>query len=1003
MKKCAAFLVFFLTIIPSFASRVQPNPYSQFRVHRRGLSHKSRVNTTAHSIKAPATGAAAPPSRALTLQQVKRLFRPRVNAAAPVAPNFDVAARTSLGGEDDDETEAVMGDFNGDGKKDVAKVVENDGTFSISVFLGNGDGTFQAAAQTNTPSNADDPLVVGDLNGDGKDDLIMVHPGEPASIDVLISHGDGTFAAPVNYPVTDVSLVGGVLTDINDDGKLDVLVIDDDNPADVIELLGNGDGTFQAASNYATLGGGVSQPVFADFNGDGKLDFAAGNGQIQIFLGNGEGFADPVSLVTSDAAYQSCFNTTGDLNGDGKPEIVSVNCDQDTLTVYVNNGDGTFQTGVYYDSNFNVNNYPSEATIADMNGDGNNDVVLGNTYSGNISIFFGHGDGTLTLEPVSYSVGGFPWTKPLVADFNGDGLMDVVMPDDEFNLMYLQGYGDGSFRASANYESPNSFGQNAFSFNVATGDFNGDGIPDVVAGERSNNGAPGILVYLGNGDGTFSPGVNYGDSPNLGYVAVADLNGDGRLDIVATDDAAGVVQVFMGNGDGTFTPGAAYPTDTSGNPGPLDVVVGDFNHDGKLDLAIANGNTSSVGVLLGNGDGTFGNLASYPVTGFVPQSLTAADVNGDGYLDLLVPAFTDGPGAVGILLANNDNSGTFQAVSFVNLIGPYPQYVAVGDLNKDGKMDLAVTVDDGPFLGDIEIALGNGDGTFGEVADIPSSALGTGSMNTAPANIQMLDVDGDGNLDLVYVNDDYGSVAVALGNGDGTTQAPVEFSTSTYNYGLAIADLNGDGAPDMVVGNNESGGISVLINGNGTGAAPNFKVGTSTPSSTVAAGASANYTLDLAGRNGYTGTITFSCSNLPKGVTCTFNPASVIAQGNATASTVVTMQTTGASAALRAPLQPNKKPLQPMLYAGLNGVGLFGLLLMGGSRKQNRKGVIVILSIVLALMLITLAGCSGSSTTTTSTTGSDATPAGSYTVTVISTGTGASAPTHNVSLTLVVQ
>lgn len=335
MKKYAASLVLFLTFVPSFASRVQPSQFSQFRVHRSRLSHKTIAtpNLQAHSRKPVAPPTTAPANLGATQQQLKALFKRRTQgAAATIAPNFITAARTSLGGADDDNTEPVMGDFNGDGKKDVAKIVGSGGTNMISVFLSNGDGTFQAAVQTNTPSNADDPILVGDVNGDGKDDLIMVHPSEPASVDVLIGNGDGTFATAVNYPVTDVSLVGGLLTDMNGDGKLDLLGIDNNNPANVIELLGNGDGTFQAAGNFTTLSAAVSNPIFADFNGDGKLDFATGNGQIQIYLGNGEGFAAPVSLVTSDAAYNSCFNTTGDLTGDGFPEIVSVNCQQGRFT-----------------------------------------------------------------------------------------------------------------------------------------------------------------------------------------------------------------------------------------------------------------------------------------------------------------------------------------------------------------------------------------------------------------------------------------------------------------------------------------------------------------------------------------------------------------------------------------------------------------------------------------------------------------------------------------------
>lgn len=969
------------------------------------------------------------------------MSRPAASSTA-TAVSLVAGARFPLSGLDDDNTMQVAGDFNGDGKTDVAKIVLNTETYSIAVLLGNGDGTFQAAKLTATPNDTDDPILVGDVNGDGKDDIVMIHPGDlcggvnkPASahrtsdcvassrngisasssMDVLLSNGDGTFATAVNYPISLNGLASGVLTDINGDGNLDVLVFDNLNPANVIELLGSSTGTFQAAVTLAPLGTVAPENMFfADFNGDGKLDFAGDiDGLIQVTLGTGAGtFGLPVALTTPGGDFKGCELLAGDLTGDGKPEIVSLNCNSNTLTVYVNNGDGTFQAGISYDNNGDQNQYPYSATIGDMNGDGKNDIVVANEGTADISVLLGDGTGALKVEPLSYDVGGFAWEQPLVADFNGDGLIDVVESDDEYNLVYLQGYGDGSMRAAPSYELPNSFSGYGETYSVATGDFNGDGIPDVVVGQAYNYGSTGVTVYLAKGDGSFYPGVSYGASDDLGYVAVADFNGDGKLDIAATDSQGGVVQIFLGNGDGTFSIGGAYPTDTGEGPYPQNVVTGDFNQDGVIDLAIANEDTSSVGVLLGKGDGTFAPAVSYTVgEGYYPNSITAADLNGDGFVDLGVTASVDGPPvAVVILLANNDKSGTFQAATYFNVDG-IPDYVAFGDLNKDGKADLAVTLYQGiNYPGTVEIALGNGDGTFGAGVDYASSWFGAGFSNSQPANIQMIDWNGDGNLDMVYVNSEIGTLAIMLGNGDGTVSGPVEFPVTEYAWGMALADVNNDGAVDVLVGNDESGGFSVLLNGAGSGTAPNFTMGTGTPSATVTAGSPATYVLNLAGLNGYNGTITFTCGELPAEATCSFTPASVVALGNTVLTTTLTIDTTAASASLLRPARPGTTPGSPMSgspiwLASLSGMGLLGLLLSGSGAKGRRRRATVLLGVVLLVTLGALAACDNDrrSTTTPPPPPNLGTPAGSYTVTVTATGTGTAAPTHSTNVTLIVQ
>jgi hypothetical protein len=286
-------------------------------------------------------------------------------------------------------------------------------------------------------------------------------------------------------------------------------------------------------------------------------------------------------------------------------------------------------------------------------------------------------------------------------------------------------------------------------------------------------------------------------------VAVGDFNGDGKLDLAVADNGGGV-SVLLGNGDGTFQPAVSYAAGSI----PWSVAVGDFNGDGKLDLAVANAGSDNVSVLLGNGDGTFQPAVNY-AAGVSPNSVAVGDFNGDGKLDL---ALADNGGGVSVLLGNGD--GTFQpAVSYA--AGTFPYSVAVGDFNGDGKLDLAVA-DNG---GGVSVLLGNGDGTFQ-----PAVSYAAGSI---PWSAAVGDFNGDGKLDLAVANWGSNNVSVLLGNGDGTFQPAVNYAAGVSPHSVAVGDFNGDGKLDLAVANMDSNNVSVLL-GNGDGTfqpAVNFATG----------------------------------------------------------------------------------------------------------------------------------------------------------------------------------
>jgi hypothetical protein len=351
---------------------------------------------------------------------------------------------------------------------------------------------------------------------------------------------------------------------------------------------------------------------------------------------------------------------------------------------------------------------------------------------------------------------------------------------------------------------------------LAVGDFNSDGKLDVAVDDLVGPVSTGIVTLLvGNGNGTFLTGASYTTGPNSLGIASGDVNGDGKVDLIAT--AAGTeglgignaVFVLLGNGNGTFQAPSHFTYATTATPDG--VVVGDFNGDGKADLAIANYYGNSVSVLLGNGNGTFQTPVNY-ATGTSSQRLTPnvtlADLNSDGKPDLMVG--DERGDNVWVLLSNGD--GSFRnAVNYG--AGSATRSIAVGDFNADGKQDIATANLTG---NSITILLGNGDGTFPNLPNV-GTAYGTSSVATA-------DFNGDGKPDLVSAAYSSNTLTVVLGNGNGTFQAPANFATGAGPEGVAVGDFNGDGKSDLVTADYKGNSVSVLL-GNGSGtfhAAVNF-------------------------------------------------------------------------------------------------------------------------------------------------------------------------------------
>jgi hypothetical protein len=664
-----------------------------------------------------------------------------VTAAAPgTAQAQDFVFGTATLKTGGTPTAIAQGDFNGDGVMDF--VVSNAGSNTISVFLSNPNGTY--AAKTDYAVSTPGPIAVGDFNLDGKLDLVVA---TGTNLEVLLGNGDGTFQAPAPQGIAASGLAAG---DFDQDGKLDLFIASSASGL----YLGNGDGTFtlagptlgsyshvnaadfnldgtldvllsNASRGQAYLGDGAGgftaagttagpsqTPVVADFNGDGKPDVAftvTGCGRygchsyLDVYLGAGDGTFTAFGGVGVGGAATQLI--AADFNQDGKVDVLAV-----PWGILLGNGNGTFQAAVAAP----LGAHPVGAVVGDFNNDGQLDIGSIDK-SGWLYVSIGnHGSfgNTSTASTVPAVLG--PLT--VLADLNGDGNLDQISygryPSQ--GLIVQLGNGDGTFQAPQLTAGPNMGG------NVVVADFNNDGKPDVAVSNSSNGSSLTYSVYLGNGDGTFQAPLNIFSNRYAMSIAAADVNGDGKLDLVAAaENGVAGVDVSLGNGDGTFQPAVTYPSCAAGG-----IVVADFNQDGKADVALPCG--ASLEVSIGNGDGTFQSFKSYGMAG-ASSPIVKGDFNGDGKIDLAAGAF--------IYMGNGD--GTFQAPTAPLPVGNPVLAMTAGDFNQDGRTDLAMLIY--PSLSLPVLFYGNADGSF-----TPSFLLGRPSGGFAAG-----DLNGDGVPDLL--------------------------------------------------------------------------------------------------------------------------------------------------------------------------------------------------------------------------------------------------------------
>jgi hypothetical protein len=560
--------------------------------------------------------------------------------------------------------------------------------------------------------------------------------------------------------------------------------------------------------NRADFVTGTGPAVLAvgDFNGDGNMDVVTGNDDaantVSVLLGTGDG------TFATHVDYPVGGGVTGiavgDFNGDGKLDITVVyGFDPAKVVVFLGNGDGTFKPFVPTTAGFQG----GSIAVGDFNGDGKLDVAVSDNQSTTpgVDIMLGNGDGTFK-PPVSYATAGDP-RMVITADFNGDGKLDLATANaDSETISVLLGNGDGTFQP----HKDNSTAIAASCISLAAGALRDDKGKDIVAGCQSEG---KVVVLLSNGNGTFKAAKAYPVPAGVDDVALGDFNGDGKLDVAVSNGGTyDMVSILPGTGSGTLKAAVAFGT----NFGPGGMGVADFDGDGKLDLVTADSGSpfgvtvATISVLLSNGKDLFAGRTDYSVGGEnvtgAYSGIAAADLTGNGKPDLIVPITYAFPYEISILM--NKGNGTFKPfVSYPLPTGPVA--VVAGDFNNDHKPDIAVA--NGNGSGSITVLLNSGAGTFPTYTEYAINGISVG--------LAVGDFNKDGNLDIVATNGSQSTISVLLGNGAGAFPTFATYPTGSSPYGVTVGDFNGDGWPDIAVANGSSGTVSILINkadGSGT-------------------------------------------------------------------------------------------------------------------------------------------------------------------------------------------
>ena len=771
--------------------------------------------------------------------------------------------------------------------------------------------------------SVDSPSVIEGNGGPGSTTLnfTLTRSGETNSaVTLQYQTDDNSAVAPGDYtaiPSTSLTFAAGQTT-----ANIPVLVNGDTLPESnesfflhltgVVDVLGP-PASFSAASNFVTGSSTNPDSVTAlDVNGDGRPDLAVANNSsadVSVLLNTtAPGATTPTySGPTNFGAGTSPSSVVAvDVNGDGRPDLAVANRDSVNVSVLLNTTAPGATTPTYTGpTNFTVGSAafstPVSVAAVDINGDGRPDLAVANSNSNEVSVLLNTtapGASTPTYTtPTNFTVG----TSPLsvaAADINGDGRPDLAVANgNSANVSVLLNI-TAPGASSPSYAAPTNFAVGSAPRSVTAVDINGDGRPDLAVANANSHNVSVLLNTTAPGASTasYAAAGNFdtGSSNSPFSVTAADINGDGRSDLAVANPSnfngiVGNVSVLLN----TTAPGATTPSYTAASNIavgvlPQSVTAADFNGDGRPDLVVANYNNNNVSVLLNTTTPAAASIGYAAASNFTVgsglQSVTATDVNGDGRPDLVV--VIQNSDSVSVLLNTTAPGATTPSYAPASnfTVGSQPFSVTAVDVNGDGRPDLAVA---NRVSNNISVLLN----TTVPGAAAPSYAIASNFIvGSFPRSVTAVDVNGDGRPDLAVANRDSATTSVLLNTtapGASTASyAPASnFTVGSQPFSVTAMDVNGDGRPDLAVGNSNFGDISVLLNTTAPGAttasyaaASTFTAGTN-PVSVTAADVNGDGRPDLAVANRGSGDVSVLLNTTAPGA----STASYAAAGNFTA------------------------------------------------------------------------------------------------------------------------